>query len=475
MGFPQLPGFIKADRLPQHTIYLLGWYALFLLFILGKVLIAAACIPRYGAVIIGNSFLLLLFSITFLIIHRDATGQNKLARIMANGSFLLFTLYKLFEAERLLPLLSIDTFPPGFFITLSILLYSLLLAFTALYGHLFQLILFAAGNVLYVFSITGQIQNNPLFLTSLLLLQLFFVLLIFRSMKIIINQSRRTGTILEEQKRMNRQLAASEKQLMEQERLVSIVRLSAGLNHEINNPLTYLKGNQYFLYKHLEDLRLQLVKGETGGEPEDIKHVLEQVEEILKENDHGLAHISRVVERLKLFTSRSSSSPVRFNVAEVLSSCIGFEKTALTRPVEFIFEKQDPAFVYGRTSDFMSICATLVGNCLASFADKPDATQQDARILLAVTRREKDVLVTISDNSLGLDPDIILEVNEKNLLLEGTWMQFSIGIAMCKTILHSYGGSLNMLSEKGEGTSYFITLPCAPEEGTDAAGFFHGA
>jgi signal transduction histidine kinase len=443
-GSTQLPGLIKGDRTGVHSIAFMWWYCFYALLTAGKLAVAPQCIPRYRELITWNGILFLLITLSYIILKKGIIKKRSIETAIKDIPLLAFFIYHLYEVELFLPILSTEHFIPGLFITLSLLIFSLVLAVIALYEHIIRLLFLAGVHGIYITAITRRIQEGSLFLTFLLLFQVLSLMIIFRSMKIIINQSARSSRLLRKQRALNQQIAASEKQLMDQGRLISIVRLSTGLNHDINNPLTYLKGNQYFLHKLTKTLRSDASQKEKGK-------ALEQMEQILQEDDYGLEQITKVVERLKLFTSRSSSNPELFDIGKVLSSCIEIEKKSMIKRVRFIFKQDGPAKIFGRTADFMSISATLIDNCIASF---PKAAEEvpgkEYLISVSVESDGQRLLVSISDNSPGIDPDI---------LLDGTWMQFSIGIAMCKTILHEHGGTLKKESVRGEGTRYLITLP----------------
>ncbi len=113
------------------------------------------------------------------------------------------------------------------------------------------------------------------------------------------------------QKDLNRRLTLAGARLMEQEKRASLSMITAGLAHEINNPVNYLKGNLPFLKHYMEKF---LNKSQTNPAAEspnpdaDMETIKRELSSILADYDRGMQRISDIIKSLKMLFHKNQDS-----------------------------------------------------------------------------------------------------------------------------------------------------------------------
>jgi signal transduction histidine kinase len=435
----------KGLTIDEHPLIIAAWMlVLGVLFIQKGILASMALSPPYlvpGGNILSGAVLIISALTTTRCLRKK---PQKLCISALSLLLAAVTAWSFYEVIHLLPVFHERSFSAIVFLTISLLTFSLVLAFFSLYLHAALALFYGAVNLVYIMQVMRKLESDNAMLLAFLFLQLLVTLLFFRSIRIIRKHHEKTRKGLRKQQELNRLLAASGKRLMEQEKLVSITRLSAGLGHEINNPLTYLQGNLFYLRHHLENID----KAAKGTDAEaDIEKETASMKQLLDEYEHGFREIGSVVGWLKRFTEKSSEQPQFFDLSRLALACVETERTILGPSFTIKLEEEPAIELYGKPEDFLSLCATLIEQSAASFENSP---KEKKLISLSIYLKEHNsVMMVFQDNGEGV---------AAASLLDGSYLRNSVGMAMCRSIVLEYGGTLESTSLKGEGSTVTIEI-----------------
>ncbi len=237
--------------------------------------------------------------------------------------------------------------------------------------------------------------------------------------------------------RMVRNLASMQDELVRSEKFISLGRLSAGVAHEIRNPLNAMKGAMV----HLRRRRPQdpLIREYTGL-------VMEEIE-----------RLSRFVTEFLFFAKQA---PPRREPADlnrlVLATQRLFSGQAQERGVGLRNQLDDSLPLVPLDSDQMEqVLINLVINAM-------DAMERGGTITFTTARRGDRVLLTISDQGQGIAPEHLGSVFDPFFTTKETGT--GLGLPLCLGIVESHGGTIRLESRPGRGTKVIIELPA--EEAT---------
>ncbi|MET1015080.1 MAG: ATP-binding protein [Paenisporosarcina sp.] len=222
----------------------------------------------------------------------------------------------------------------------------------------------------------------------------------------------------------------AERMLSEREKLVSIGQIAAGIAHEVRNPLTSVKGF------------LQLLK-ESHSHP-----YLNTMEVELEKAIDTLQNLLQV-SKPNLF----SEPLIKINLCKELSSLMFlFQDKLYDIEVELDLRDSDQ-FIYGKKNLFLKAFFNLIKNALEALPSK-------GKIRIEHYFENDSIHVKISDNGVGIPKDKIklLGTPFYSSKSEGT----GLGLTQVFTTINDHGGHIQVLSELGIGTTFFIQLPVKP-------------
>jgi|HubBroStandDraft_1064217.scaffolds.fasta_scaffold13982_2 two-component system NtrC family sensor kinase len=262
--------------------------------------------------------------------------------------------------------------------------------------------------------------------------------------KLIANEATLLGKV-QELTETTMRLTQTQAQLVRSERLASVGRLSAGLAHEIGNPIAALIG--------LEDL---LLEGDLAAEPRDF------VTRMRGETER----INRVVRDLLDFARpEATARAVNEDQGPTDVGAVIDDVTALVRPqrpfrgVRIQKDLDEPLHVALPASRLTQVLLNIVLNAGAAIA----ATGRDnGQIRLRARRMENGrVSIEVEDNGPGISADVRDQVFEPFVTTKSVGEGTGLGLAVCRGLVESANGEIGLDATYEQGARFFIVLPAS--------------
>ncbi len=240
--------------------------------------------------------------------------------------------------------------------------------------------------------------------------------------------------------RMVKNLAQIQEELVRSEKLISLGRLSAGVAHEIRNPLNAMKGAIVHLQRRRSDDRL--VKEYTHLVSEEIDRLSQFVSEFLH------------------FAGQSKPKPVSTDINQLIVSTQQlFEEGAKEKEIRF-HNRLDPDLPLIEVDPYQieQVVVNLLINAMDAITDGGDITFSTR----ALNHRNgpkvgRKVRITIEDNGFGIPPDQLKNVFDPFFSTKDAGT--GLGLPLSLGIVENHGGHIRISSQEGIGTSVIIELP----------------
>ncbi|WP_244221562.1 sensor histidine kinase [Corallococcus exercitus] len=239
--------------------------------------------------------------------------------------------------------------------------------------------------------------------------------------------------------------ARVERQRAEVERLVVVGQLAAGVAHEVNNPLAYVKSNLHYLQEEW-----------AHGVPED----LEDVRRVLDETQQGVMRIQQIVTDLRLFSREAPDGAESCDVAETLAEAQRLASVRL-RSLGVVERDVAPGLAPARVTA-RHLVQVLV-NLLLNAADALEAARSSkpAHVMLRARMDDGRVRVEVEDNGPGIPEAALPRLFEPFFTTKPPGKGTGLGLALCRDYVARAGGTLEAENRAEGGARFILRLPVA--------------
>ncbi len=243
----------------------------------------------------------------------------------------------------------------------------------------------------------------------------------------------------EELQQSNVQLLEAQSQLVRTEKFGALGELSAGVAHDLRNPLGAIRNGIFFV-------KSKLAKSEAlAAEP--------KVAEYLQVMDERIAQCDKIIEDLISFTRISSPNYSTVNLGDLLDSTLsGIDiPDGITLKNKYV---NDSAEVEVDSLQLQRVFTNLIVNAYEAMLDGGSLT-------IDVQTMGPSAEVTITDTGPGISPEGLEKIFEPlfTTKIQGT----GLGLAVCQQVLVKHSGSLEVHSELGVGTTFRVSFPLVPQ------------
>jgi two-component system NtrC family sensor kinase len=246
------------------------------------------------------------------------------------------------------------------------------------------------------------------------------------------------------------QLAAANARLAQAQRLEALGRLSAGLAHEINNPLSFILANLSYLRSTLEAAPSHLG-------PDDMR----ELREVCAESLEGAERIRRIVQNIKQFSRLDEAPRTRVDVHAVLEHALVEASPLLGPDVQLVRNFQAVPAVYASENGLQQVFLGLLANAAQALKESP----QPPRLRVATYLQEDGrVAAEVQDNGKGIAPEHLSRIFEPFFTTKRLGSGTGLGLSVCYGLVIGLGGDITVDSSPGQGATFRVLLPQAPAE-----------
>lgn len=256
-----------------------------------------------------------------------------------------------------------------------------------------------------------------------------------------------------ERKKAEKKLAETQFQLAQTRKLGSIGRLSAGLAHEIKNPLNIISLSAQMLMME------ENIQAETK---ETLKTVIEQTN-----------RASAIIDRLKVFARGRPQEPMVFDLHEHLADIekLAGEGMAASGIAMTVDLPEGPIMLRGNEEQLCEACQSLLSNAYDSVrermasAEKAGFEQNGWKPAITIRARvsEGKARISVEDTGTGIRETDMEKIFDPFFSTKPEGKGAGLGLSTALGIIETHGGTIGVESVFGKGSAFTVTLPLAEE------------
>ena len=277
-----------------------------------------------------------------------------------------------------------------------------------------------------------------------------------------------------ERQRMHAMLAQSDK-------LASIGLLSAGVAHEINNPLAYVTNNLVVLERDVKGMIAMIERFESSrdlleaADPKIVRRIDDLIEEIdwpyirdnigriLERTREGVRRVAAIIDKMRGLARTSIPQWESVALSDLVEGALEIMRGRLKHQgVEVAVSLHDVSRIRCVPDQIGQVLLNLLINALQAIEE---TGRSDGRIEVEARREGPWLAISVSDNGPGIDPQHRGRLFDPFFTTKPVGEGTGLGLAISHGIITGHGGRIEVESRLGEGTRFRLLLPQAPSTG----------
>ena len=262
-----------------------------------------------------------------------------------------------------------------------------------------------------------------------------------------------TRKLLQKLAAANEQACFLDEKLIQSQKLASIGELSAGIGHEINNPLAIISQETEWM----QHVAKQIGEGDSKG--------VAELQDSLKEVLHQVDRCREITQNLLDFARRKEPVYQEVNVNKLIEDLSRLvEKEAVLHQIELRRDfQQDLPLVQTDAPSLRQVVLNLLTNAT-------HAVQKDGQIRIATQRSQNgSVDIIVADTGCGIPKDHLTKIFDPFFTTKPEGKGTGLGLSICHGIVDKLGGRISVSSEVGKGSTFVVTLPVHQQKGMRAS------
>jgi C4-dicarboxylate-specific signal transduction histidine kinase len=244
------------------------------------------------------------------------------------------------------------------------------------------------------------------------------------------------------------QLKETETQLVQSEKLASLGRMSAGIIHEINNPLNFATTGLFTLRN----------KGKYLAAEQQ-----EEYAEILKDVEEGIRRVKTIVSDLRMFTHPDTESRDQVEVSEVVTSALRFLSNEWKDRVHIEEKLTGHQTIWANKNKLIHVLVNLLQNSLDALKDK--AFEGDKPTIWIEGRADNGKsLLIVRDNGSGISSEHLDKIFDPFYTTKDVGQGMGLGLAICYRIVQECEGRISVRTEAGKYCEFALEFPAKGAE-----------
>ena len=268
------------------------------------------------------------------------------------------------------------------------------------------------------------------------------------------------------------ELKSTQAMMVHSEKMKSLGELVAGITHEINNPVNFIYGNLIHLKNYTTDLMSVIDKytefdsdlsDEHKQQIKDLKEEIdlaflkEDLPELIRSCQEGTERTKNIVLDLKNFSRLEEAVVNNVDLPREIDTTLNILHNKMKNRITIHKEYQENlSHVEGFGGQLNQVFMNILDNAAFAIQDKGD-------IWIRLKSDDKNVTIEFEDNGCGMDEETRKKVFDPFFTTKEVGQGTGLGMAISYKVIKNHNGKIDLISEKGKGSKFIITLPIKME------------
>ncbi len=267
-----------------------------------------------------------------------------------------------------------------------------------------------------------------------------------------------------ELKRTLDQLKKTQAQLIQQEKMASVGVLTAGIAHEINNPVNFISANIAPLQRNIRFFLELINMYENKATPEEIADFKEEIDfDYTKEetfgmiNDisEGVTRTKEIIKGLSNFSRNDRNVRQVVNIQQCLESTLSLLKTQIGKDIIISRKFTNIPTIVGLHGKINQVFMNILTNAIQAAENNLGKKE----VIISTWADTNFVYISITDNGIGMTEETKSKIYDPFFTTKEVGKGTGLGLSICFNIIEEHHGTIDVESEYGSGATFTISLP----------------
>ena len=267
-------------------------------------------------------------------------------------------------------------------------------------------------------------------------------------------------------------LKGAQSQLVHSEKMASLGQLTAGIAHEINNPINFISSGMNSMKMSIESIREILDaygQLEEGADPKDLiqeikelkedheyEELMDELDDLIKDINYGVTRTIEIVKGLRVFSRLDEEESKPANINENIDATLTLLKNKTKNRIKiskYYDEKMQQIECF--PGQLNQVFMNILNNAIQAIPEE----RKDGEITIYTEEEDNHVVIRMKDNGMGMPEDIQKRIWEPFFTTKPVGVGTGLGMSITFGIIEKHSGKIELQSEVGKGTEFVITLP----------------
>ncbi|MEM9917617.1 MAG: tetratricopeptide repeat protein [Bacteroidota bacterium] len=292
-----------------------------------------------------------------------------------------------------------------------------------------------------------------------------------RANRQLLQSKRETEKVLQDKEHLLKELQSTQTQLIQAEKMASLGQLTAGIAHEINNPINFIVSNVKALRLDFEDISviLQLIfkLPEKPTEEQiqeltqkcvelDIPFIYEEVGQLIGGIERGADRTGKIIEGLKTFSRSKGDQFEKADIHKGIDSTLVILGNKIGSKIKVEKTYSDLPLVECQIGKLNQVFMNILNNAVQAIQDNDPP---EGSIHISTQHKDEKVFIGIRDTGKGMTTKTIEKIFDPFFTTKEIGKGTGLGLAISYGIIADHNGQIEVESTPGKGTSFQIILP----------------
>ena len=270
------------------------------------------------------------------------------------------------------------------------------------------------------------------------------------------------------------ELRAAQSQMVHSEKMASLGQLTAGIAHEINNPINFISIGIKGLEKNFRAFMKVVDLYESIDETTDAKQLLQKIEQVKKDIEYqevkgfivglmgdiklGADRAAEIIQGLRSFSRLNEAEFKAADLHEGLDATLVLLRTRTKNSIEIIKE-YDPNLpvINCNPGQLNQVFMNILTNAIEAIEMKP--MQENGVIRIKTTDKPDKIEISIKDNGIGIPKAIQEKIFDPFFTTKDVGKGTGLGLSIVFGIIKKHNGQMQVISDQAIGTEFIISIP----------------